>query len=72
MLVGDTATDREAARAAGMPCVLVGFGPEGAAVARLEPEAVLEHYDALPALLDRLLPRDGGGWSGRRESNPRL
>lgn len=72
VLVGDTATDREAARGAGMPCVLVGFGPEGAAVARLEPEAVLEHYDALPALLDRLLPLDGGGWSGRRESNPRL
>ncbi len=31
VLVGDTVTDRDAARAAGVPCVLVGFGPEGAA-----------------------------------------
>ncbi len=59
VLVGDTTTDREAARGAGMPCVLVGFGPEGAGVARLEPEAVLDHYAALPDLLDRLVPRDG-------------
>ena len=31
VLVGDTVSDREAARAAGVPCVLVGFGPEGGA-----------------------------------------
>jgi len=42
-----------------MPCVLVGFGPDGPEVARLEPEAVLDHYAALPELLDRLVPRDG-------------
>ena len=29
VLVGDTVTDRDAARAAGVPCVLVGFGPDG-------------------------------------------
>jgi phosphoglycolate phosphatase len=56
VLVGDTVTDREAARAAGVPCVLVGFGPEGADVARLEPEAVLDHYDGLPELLERMVP----------------
>lgn len=56
VLVGDTVTDREAARAAGVPCVLVGFGPEGARVAALEPEAVLDRYADLPALLDRLSP----------------
>lgn len=56
VLVGDTATDRAAARAAGIPCVLVGFGPEGAAVTDLGPEAVLDHYADLPTLLDRLLP----------------
>ena len=33
VLVGDTVTDRDAARAAGVPCVLVGFGPDGAGVA---------------------------------------
>ena len=57
VLIGDTASDREAARAAGVPCVLVGFGPDGAAVAALEPEALLAHYDDLPDILDRLVPR---------------
>ena len=56
MLVGDTVTDRDAARAAGIPCVLVGFGPEGAAIARLAPEALLAHFDDLPELLERLVP----------------
>lgn len=66
VLVGDTVTDREAARAAGVPCVLVGFGPEGAGVAALEPEAVLDRYADLPALLDRLSPaRQTGPAPGR-------
>ena len=56
VLVGDTVTDREAARAAGVPCVLVGFGPEGAGVARLGPEAVVAHFDELPEVLERLVP----------------
>ncbi|MBP7240414.1 HAD-IA family hydrolase [Amaricoccus sp.] len=56
VLVGDTANDREAALAAGVPCVLVGFGPEGEAVAAMEPEAMLDDYAALPALLERLVP----------------
>lgn len=56
VLVGDTVTDRAAARAAGVPCVLVGFGPEGRGVAALEPEALLDDFAALPALLDRLVP----------------
>jgi phosphoglycolate phosphatase len=56
VLVGDTVTDLETARAAGVPCVLVGFGPEGAAVARLAPDALLAHFDDLPALLERLVP----------------
>lgn len=56
VLVGDTVTDRDTARAAGVPCVLVGFGPEGDAVAGLAPEAVVAHYDELPDLLERLVP----------------
>lgn len=54
-LVGDTPTDRETARAAGVPSVLVSFGPIGRAVADLQPEAVLDHFDDLPALAERLL-----------------
>lgn len=57
VMIGDTVTDRETARAAGLPCVLVGFGPEGAGLAQLEPEAMLAHYDDLPDLLERLVPR---------------
>jgi phosphoglycolate phosphatase len=56
ILIGDTDTDRRTARAAGVPCVLVTFGPEGEGIARLAPEALLPHFDALPALAARLLP----------------
>lgn len=55
LLVGDTVTDRDAARNAGVPCVLVTFGPEGEAVATLEPEALLEHYDHLEGLVGALI-----------------
>ena len=55
-LVGDTVTDRDTARAAGVPVVLVSFGPEGRGVERLAPDALLESYDALAALAERLVP----------------
>ncbi|MCK0142422.1 HAD-IA family hydrolase [Aliiroseovarius sp. F20344] len=55
LLVGDTVTDRDTAKAAGVPCILVGFGPEGAGVARLAPEAMLDHYDALDATVAQLI-----------------
>ena len=60
VLVGDTLTDRDAARAAGIPCVLVGFGPEGDAISRLAPDALLSHFRDLPELLERLVPADAG------------
>lgn len=55
MLVGDTVTDRETARAAGVPCALVTFGPSGDRIAELAPEGLLGHYDELPGLVRRLL-----------------
>ena len=60
VLVGDTVNDREAARGARVPCVLVGFGPEGAGAAALEPEALLAHFDDLPDLLERMVPTGAG------------
>lgn len=54
-LLGDTETDRLTGRAAGVPVVLVTFGPEGQGVARLAPEALLHHFNDLPALAERLL-----------------
>ena len=49
-LVGDTETDRKTAAAAGVPVALVAFGPEGEAIRRLAPEALLGHFSQLPAL----------------------
>jgi phosphoglycolate phosphatase len=55
VLVGDTVTDRETARAAGVPSILVTFGPEGEGVARLAPEALLPEYPLLPGLVADLI-----------------
>lgn len=49
-LVGDTETDRLTAAAAGVRVALVLFGPEGRGIERLAPEALLEHFDALPGI----------------------
>ena len=59
MLIGDTETDRETARAAGVPCVRVTFGPDGRSVADLAPEALLDRFEDLPALVARLLGGSG-------------
>ncbi|MFT6674624.1 MAG: phosphoglycolate phosphatase [Sulfitobacter sp.] len=55
ILIGDTNTDRLTARAAGVPCVLVTFGPAGGDMAALEPEALLHDYADLPALVTGLI-----------------
>lgn len=55
-LIGDTVTDRETARAAGVPSILVTFGPDGHSVSDLAPEALLDHYDELDAHLQAVLP----------------
>jgi len=56
LLVGDTVTDRDTARAAGVPSVLVTFGPAGQAVRDLAPAAVIEDFSELPAVAGALLP----------------
>lgn len=54
-LIGDTETDVKTARAAGVPVVLVRFGPEGDAIARLGPDALLDHYDELATIVAELI-----------------
>lgn len=54
-LIGDTSTDRNTARNAGVPSVLVTFGPAGGDMAALEPEALLDDYRDLPVIIQRLL-----------------
>jgi phosphoglycolate phosphatase len=56
VMIGDTVTDRRTASAAGVPCVLVTFGPTGRAVEDLGPEALLDHYDDLDRVIAQVLP----------------
>lgn len=60
VLIGDTETDRLTGSAAGVPVVLVTFGPEGAGVARLKPEALMHHFDDLGSIVARLFARTDG------------
>jgi len=55
VLIGDSDTDRNTSRAAGVPSVLVTFGPSGADMAALEPEALLHRYDDLPEIVAQLI-----------------
>lgn len=55
ILIGDSDTDRNTARAAGVPCVLVTFGPAGGDMAALEPEALLNDYEQLHGIVVDLI-----------------
>lgn len=55
LLVGDTETDRETSRRAGVPSVLVTFGPNGGTVADLSPEATIDDYGALVGVVKSLI-----------------
>lgn len=55
VLIGDSDTDRNTAKAAGVPSVLVTFGPSGEDMAALEPEALLDDYADLPNVVRGLI-----------------
>lgn len=55
VLVGDSDTDRNTSRAAGVPSILVTFGPSGDDMAALAPEALLHSYGDLPDLVEQML-----------------
>lgn len=54
-LVGDSGTDRDTARAAGVPCLLVTFA-DPAGMAALAPEGLLDRYEDLPRAVAALVP----------------
>ncbi|MEQ9693660.1 HAD-IA family hydrolase [Shimia sp. SDUM112013] len=58
VLIGDSDTDRNTARAAGVPSVLVTFGPSGEDMAALKPEALLHDYADLPDIVQGLIGRN--------------
>jgi phosphoglycolate phosphatase len=47
VMIGDSRTDIDAARAAGLPVVAVTFGYTDTPVAELGPDAVIDHFDQL-------------------------
>jgi phosphoglycolate phosphatase len=57
VLVGDSATDVGAAKAAGAPCLLVSFGYSETTVADLGGDLVVDGFAAVPAGCVRLLGR---------------
>lgn len=56
-MIGDTKTDRDAARNAGAPLALVTFGYALEPLDELAPDARFDDFAALPAILARLSPR---------------
>jgi phosphoglycolate phosphatase len=56
LFVGDSRTDAEAARAAGLPLVLVRFGYSEEAVDELGAGALIGHFDGLEAAVRQLAP----------------
>ncbi|WP_420863855.1 HAD-IA family hydrolase [Algirhabdus cladophorae] len=54
-LIGDTWTDRNTAKAAGVPSILVTFGPAAEDVIAMEAEGYFSDYRDLPDLVARLI-----------------
>jgi phosphoglycolate phosphatase len=57
IMVGDSKTDIDTAKAAGIPVVAVTFGYTDVHVRHLAPDAVIEHYDELIPAIERILRR---------------
>jgi phosphoglycolate phosphatase len=57
VLVGDSANDVGAARAAGAPSIVVSFGYTQIVAADLGGDHLIDHFAELPALVERLLGR---------------
>lgn len=55
VMIGDTETDLNAARAAGVPCALFSGGFSTTPLAELAPEAIFDRFAELPGLADRLV-----------------
>jgi phosphoglycolate phosphatase len=55
VMIGDSKTDRDAARAAGLPVILTSFGYTTTPVADLAPDAIVDHLNDVLAVLPRLI-----------------
>lgn len=55
VMIGDSRTDVDTARAAGLPVIGVTFGYTDTPMVDLAPDIVIEHFDALPQAVARLV-----------------
>ena len=67
VLVGDSITDADTAKAAGIPFVAVSFGFSDRPVAALGADAVIDDYGELVGVLETLTRHPGGGRESRGE-----
>lgn len=57
VMIGDTQTDHDTARAAGVPSILVDFGMRD--VRRFEPDGIMTHYGELAEMLEEIMSNWG-------------
>jgi phosphoglycolate phosphatase len=55
IMVGDSKTDIDTARAAGVPVIAVDFGYTDTPIGELGPDVVISHFDALPLAVRNLM-----------------
>ncbi|MCU4182128.1 HAD family hydrolase [Bosea sp. BH3] len=55
VMIGDSRTDIVTARSAGIPSICVPFGYTDAPIETLEPDFIIQHFDELPAAVERAL-----------------
>ena len=55
VMICDSRTDIATARAAGIPCICVPFGYTDVPIETLEPDLVIQHFDALPEAVSQIL-----------------
>jgi phosphoglycolate phosphatase len=60
IMIGDSRTDIDAARAAGVPVIAVDFGYTDVPIEEFHPDRVISHFDALPAAVAAI----AHGWRG--------
>lgn len=65
VMVGDSRNDLAAARALGVPCVLMSFGYTAVPARELGAEGVVDSFAALPAALEALRPPGGAALDSR-------
>ncbi|HUD52796.1 MAG TPA: HAD family hydrolase [Parvibaculum sp.] len=62
IMVGDSETDIDAAKNAGLPSICVSFGYTRHPVTELGADIVIDHFDEFPRALATLMPEQFDGW----------